>query len=72
MKPTEHGGRRDIDPTTRLDPLAQIRRFELVINCQQSAAVFEITRARISQRDRAGRPIKKAGLHRSSSAETPA
>ncbi len=62
MKPAEHYRRRDIDPTARLDPLAQIHCFELVMGCQQSPAVFEITRAGIGQRDRAGRPIEKAGL----------
>ena len=62
MKPAEHYGRRDIDPAARLDPLAEIYRFELVIDCEQSPAVFEITRAGVGQRDRAGRPIEKAGL----------
>jgi hypothetical protein len=51
VKPSEHCGRRDIDPTARLDPLAQSHRFEFVIGGQQLPAAFEITRARISQRD---------------------
>ena len=62
MKAAEHRGRRDIDPAARLDPLTQIYRLEFVIGCEQAPAAIEITHAGICQRDRAGRPIEKAGL----------